>query len=508
MTCDDTQPAGSANAAVDAQDALRLGQARLLEMVAKGEDLHDTLGSLMRLIESQSPGVLCSVLLLDEDGIHIRPGAGPSLPESYMAALDGLPIGPCVGSCGTAMYRKEPVIVTDIQQDPLWAPYKGLVAPFGYRACWSVPIFLDREQVLGSFAMYYKEVRSPGPAEQALIGVATHIAGIAMERKRRETELDRHRFHLEELVAARTAELSAAKASTDASNLALSVANQELATALNTLSTAQEELVRREKLAALGSLVAGVAHELNTPIGNSLMVASTLVEHARAFSASYAAGLTRARVEDYIQKTRDAGDLLERNLQRAAVLVGSFKQVAMEQINSQRRSFKLAHILAGLDTTHVRAHATVTHDIVGQVEMEGYPGALAEVLNTLVNNAWIHGYPDRDDGSVTISARNTSTDGVEISVRDQGAGIAAANLGRIYDPFFTTRLGQGSSGLGLYIAYNIVTGILGGSIQVSSERGVGTQFKLRLPRVAPVFHGGKDVPLDDAVSQAKAPQVP
>jgi signal transduction histidine kinase len=468
------------------QDSLLQGQSRLLEMVAKGLPLADTLAELMRLIESQSPGVYCSVLLLDEDGVHIRPGAGPSLPAEYMAALDGYAIGPAVGSCGTAMFRKAPVIVTDIETDPLWAPYKHLVAPHGLRASWSTPIFLNREQVLGTFAMYYKEVRNPGPVEWGLIAVATHIAGIAIERKRREAELERHRFHLEELVAARTAELSAAKARVEASNLALSQSNQDLAAALRSLSETQEELVRRDKLAALGALVAGVAHELNTPIGNSLVVASTLGDLARQFAGNYSSGLTRAMVEDFIRNASAAGDLLQQNLQRAAGLVASFKQVAVEQASSQRRKFALTHLVPTLQASYRHTGASIAHAFAPDLVMDSYPGPLGEVIVTLVNNALIHAYGGQP-GEVQVSARDAGAGQVEISVQDQGAGIAPANLKRIFDPFFTTTLGQGSSGLGLYIAHNIVTGILGGHIQASSEPERGSRFTLVLPRVAPLF---------------------
>ncbi|MBV8465993.1 MAG: GAF domain-containing protein, partial [Burkholderiales bacterium] len=176
------------------------GQTRLLEMIARPAPLRDTLAELALVIESQSEGLYCSVLLLDEDGVHIHPGAGPNLPEQYMAALDGYAIGPEVGSCGTAMYRKQTIIVTDVETDPLWAPYKQLLTPHGFRACWSSPIWLNEDVVLGTFAMYYREVKSPGPEDMKLLGVGTHIAGIAIERHRREHELECYREHMEELV--------------------------------------------------------------------------------------------------------------------------------------------------------------------------------------------------------------------------------------------------------------------------------------------------------------------
>ncbi|MBI1773329.1 MAG: GAF domain-containing protein, partial [Burkholderiales bacterium] len=301
-------PEGTSPAIVNSDDGekaqlaetLRKGQNQSLEMIAKGALLTDILSHLMLLIESQAQGVYCSVLLLDDDGIHIRNGAGPSLPAEYMQALDGFEIGPTVGSCGTAMYRKEMVVVSDIMSDPLWEPYKAFIAPHGFRACWSTPIFLNKDMLLGTFAMYYREVRSPGPDDLKLIDVATHLAGIAIERNRKERELARHRDHLEELVAARKAELVVAKDRAEIINLELSKTNAELACTLNTLSLTQAELLRRDKLAALGSLVAGIAHELNTPIGNGLIVASTLAERTSDFSTTYAQGLKRSTLEKYM----------------------------------------------------------------------------------------------------------------------------------------------------------------------------------------------------------------
>ena len=171
------------------EDAFRVGQSRVLEMIARGEPLADVLASLVTLIEAQSEGMLCSVVQLSEDGKHIRHGAAPSLPEIYVSAVNGAPIGPKNGSCGTAMYFGKQVIVTDMLEDPLWEDYRELARLSGLRACWSTPIFSGSGKVLGSFAMYYRQPQTPTGDEARLTEVATHIAGIAIEHQRAESEL-------------------------------------------------------------------------------------------------------------------------------------------------------------------------------------------------------------------------------------------------------------------------------------------------------------------------------
>ena len=163
------------------EEAFRLGQSRILQKLAANAPLKEILERLVLLIEAQSPGMLCSVLLLSEDGEHVRHGVAPSLPPDYVAAIDGSQIGPRSGSCGTAMYRGEPVVVSDILTDPLWEDYKDLATAAGLRACWSTPILSGRGKVLGSFAMYYKEPRTPTGEEAGLTEVATRIAGLAIE---------------------------------------------------------------------------------------------------------------------------------------------------------------------------------------------------------------------------------------------------------------------------------------------------------------------------------------
>ncbi|MCU6435083.1 GAF domain-containing sensor histidine kinase [Undibacterium sp. Jales W-56] len=475
-----TETMGEAQLAED----LRHGQNKLLEMIARGAPLQETLARLMQLIEAQSHGVLCSVLLLDQDGIHIRKGAGPSLPESYMNALDGFSIGPTAGSCGTAMYLKKMVIVKDITTDPLWAPYKALVEPFGFRACWSTPIYLNSDKILGTFAMYYREIREPGKEDLKLIEVATHLAGIAIERTRREEELDLHRTHLTELVAERTAELSMAKERAEISNMALSKANQELANALNNLSITQEELVRRDKLAALAALVAGVAHELNTPIGNGLMVASTLSELTQEFAHSYQSGIKRSSLAHYVAEAMQASDILQRNLQRAADLVNSFKQVSIDEANYKRSTFVLgnfvAETVASLNGALEKNAVQLMQNLPSGLTINSYQGPLAQVLINLINNCLIHAFEQTDHRVIEIAA-SIHPKWIKLSVRDNGKGIPENDLKHIYDPFFTTKLGAGSSGLGLHITHNIVTSLLDGKIDVQSSLNSGTCFTISLP---------------------------
>jgi signal transduction protein with GAF and PtsI domain len=163
------------------EEAFRLGQSQVLQRIAANAPLSEVLKRLVLLIEAQSPDMLCSVLLLSDDGDHVRHGAAPSLPEAYVNAVDGGRIGPKNGSCGTAMYRGEPVFVTDIFTDPLWEDYRDIAAASGLRACWSTPILSGRGKVLGSFAMYYREPRSPTGDEANLTEVATRIAALAIE---------------------------------------------------------------------------------------------------------------------------------------------------------------------------------------------------------------------------------------------------------------------------------------------------------------------------------------
>jgi len=257
------------------------------------------------------------------------------------------------------------------------------------------------------------------------------------------------------------------------------------ADAYRQLKETQAQLAAAEKLASLGALVAGVAHELNTPIGNSLLMASTLQDKTDALAGRFARNdLRKSDLEGWIGAAREASALIVRSLHAAADLMNSFKQVSVDQASTQRRRFDLAqacHEILATMMNHVRrAGHTLEVRIEPGIEMDSYPGPFGQVLINFVNNALMHAF-DARGGTMTLSAARLDDERVRIVFRDDGRGIPAEHLARVFDPFFTTRMGQGGTGLGLNIAWTIVTTLLGGTIRVDSVEGEGTVFLLDLP---------------------------
>ncbi|MQA21099.1 CHASE domain-containing protein [Rugamonas rivuli] len=268
-------------------------------------------------------------------------------------------------------------------------------------------------------------------------------------------------------------------------------ARSDLSVVAETLKQAQTNLQTSEKMASLGALVAGVAHELNTPIGNSLLTASALSDMVRDFERRLAAdgGLKRSVLETHLADARKACDIMNSSLTRAADLITSFKQVAVDQASGQRRRFQLDEVVHDTLATYAaqlrRAGCEVKVDVPAGLEFDSYPGSLSQVLSNLIGNALLHGFDGRDGGAIVIEARREGADLVKLRFSDNGAGMTAGTLHKIFDPFFTTKLGQGGSGLGMNIVYNIVTGVLRGTIRVESEPGAGTTVTLVLPTRAP-----------------------
>ncbi|MET3134332.1 signal transduction histidine kinase [Oxalobacteraceae bacterium GrIS 1.11] len=261
------------------------------------------------------------------------------------------------------------------------------------------------------------------------------------------------------------------------------------ANAYRQLQDAQTQLVSQEKLAALGSLMAGVAHELNTPIGNSLLIASTMQQKTEDLARlMQGPGMRRSDLAAFIDDARKAGALVMRGLTSAADLVNSFKQVAVDRTTEQRRVFDLqqvAHEIIATMMNRIRGGGHgIDLTIAPMLMMDSYPGPFGQVITNLINNALLHAFDGIEGGRMWLTAAVTADARVRIVFRDNGNGIAPEHLKRIFDPFFTTKLGQGGSGLGLSISYNIVNSLLGGQIGVDSD-ATGTTFTLDLPLMAP-----------------------
>ncbi len=256
------------------------------------------------------------------------------------------------------------------------------------------------------------------------------------------------------------------------------------------LRLAQDELVQKETLASLGSLVAGVAHELNTPIGTALISADTAQAALAELRALLGGGgpVRRQQLVAALERAQEGLGLALGNLQRAATLVQDFKQVAVDRASLQRRRFDLR--LVSEEVLNLLRHASRPRDVQVLLQlpeglwMDSYPGALGQVLTNLVQNALLHAFEGRSGGQVLISLRSSSDRQIELVVSDNGCGMEPALQAQVFKPFFTTKLGRGGSGLGLHIVYNIVGNVLGGSITLESEPGAGSRFVLKLPRQA------------------------
>ncbi|WP_374603797.1 ATP-binding protein [Niveibacterium sp.] len=317
-----------------------------------------------------------------------------------------------------------------------------------------------------------------GTGEQAILptGASGEIGQLARAFAHGDLRLRESRAALESLNATLEARVQSRTA--------------ELSQALERLQLAQDELIRSEKFIALGGLVAGIAHELNTPIGNSVTVASTLMAQSRQLQRDVAENqLRRSSLVDYANNVSDAAGLLVRNLERAHELVASFKQVSVDRVSEKRREFDLATTVREVVATMapVMRHQGVEIELIleDDVVLDSYPGPLGQIITNFINNALIHAFEDREHGHLRITAARSGSRDCALSCRDDGVGIPQEQLKRIFDPFFTTKLGRGGSGLGLSIVYNLVSGVLGGRIDVESTPGEGTCFVVTIPLVAP-----------------------
>jgi signal transduction histidine kinase len=421
---------------------LLAGERAILEMIARGRPLEDTLAALAHLIEQEAAGVLCSILLLQRDdpfsreGI-LRHGAAPSLPEEYNRAIDGIAIGPAVGSCGTAAYRGEPVVVLDIAGDPLWADFRDLALSHGLRACWSTPIRDSDGRVQGTFALYYREPSEPGPKERELVAVLTYLAGIAIERHRNEAERNK--------ILAREREARAA---------------------------AEAAVKVRDEFLSIAS------HELRTPV--------TVV---KGVTQLLQRGVRRNRLD--LERLPHHIDTIQRASDRLSVLISDLLDVSRLQSGQLTLRLELLD-LVGLVQDVVDRHAmqlTEGHvlrarlpDAVVMVEADAT--RLEQILDNLLGNAAKYS-PAGSPIDVRLSVEE---DSVTVMVQDTGIGLPDSAAERIFEPFGRAENAIARNvpgmGLGLYVSRRIAELHAGRLWAESAGEGQGTTLYLWLPRVS------------------------
>jgi signal transduction histidine kinase len=432
--------------AAGAEGLLR-GHIRVLEMIARGASLRPILESVIELVETQS-GALGSILLLEPNG-RLRAGPAPNLPPDYTRMVDGIQIGPTAGSCGTAAFRGELVIVSDIASDPLWRDAREVALAHGLRACWSRPIVSAEGVVLGTLAMYYRESRRPSPFELDVVEAAAHLAGIAIERRSSEEVIARAHAALEERVAARTHELTAAN-------------ERE--------RYLQAELVHVVRLSTMGEMTSNLAHELNQPL-------SAIV----AFVAGCARRLEEGETatSELITAMREA----EREALRAGEIIRHLREFVRRKEPQQspvQVNEVMREVLSLLATELRLGEVKVTADLAGDLPLVSADRIqIAQVLINLLRNASEAMAAARPpDRRLWIRTRVHSSGEIEVVVEDSGPGFKPAVADRIFEPYVTTKP-QGL-GMGLAISRTIVQAH-GGTITAERRGGEpGVRFRFTL----------------------------
>jgi len=407
-------------------EIIQKGRNTILEMVAKGHTLQEVLTELVNNCEALFPGMLGSVLLMDETGTRLLAGAAPSLPQSYIEAIHGVEIGDNIGSCGTAAYRKETIIVSDIATHPYWAEISELAMDAGLKACWSQPIIASDVHVLGTFAMYYQEIRSPSDAELAFIKETANLASIAIEFYQKETALR------------------------------AAVNNAEQA------SKAKSEFL------------AMMSHELRTPL-NAILGFSDMLRGA------HLGDLDSQSYQDYASDIHRSGrhllGLIDDVLDISAIEAGK-RVLHKEKIDVKEllddcfRSFLPQAAENGIDLNY--EIATDVQSIYADER------SVKQIVLNLISNAIKF---TRDDGKITVLVEKSETH-VVIEVRDNGIGILPETLLHITEPFTQGHtnplLTQQGSGLGLSIVKQLVTAH-DGTVQLQSEVDAGTTATVTFP---------------------------
>ena len=445
---------------------LESGRAAVLKRMVEGANLEEVMNLLCEKAEIYNPLMKCSVLRLDATDQTLHPLASVSLPKRYCDALEGLQIGQGVGSCGTAAFSAERVIVEDINTHPYWSQYKELALDAGLQACWSEPVIGKAGRVLGTFAMYYSEPCTPVKEDLKFIETSARLAAVVFEHVEMQDQLKQVNDQLSRTV--------------DERNKQLEILNQDLNQLLTKQEVERHKSVNIERATVTKKLLSGFAHEVNTPIGIATTSVSYAGQQAKKLLADIEAGrLTKGGAMDALGAILESASLCEESLNKTAALIAQFREIDTAQAENTDNRFCMVEFLDDLKATIDNRGLNLSFDVESQPGIECHSKtALWQVLNQLIDNSIEHGFRPEKHGSIGIHVARLPQ-GIVINYQDDGCGIDKAKRKDVFEPFFSTQRNSGRVGLGLNVIYNTIVNVYHGKVRLL-DSPVGVRYEIIL----------------------------
>jgi signal transduction histidine kinase len=446
---------------------LESGRAEVLRRVAHGDELSSILNLLCEKAEEYNPDMMCSVLRLNEESATLHPIASGSLPADYCAALDGVTIGQGVGSCGTAAFQKQRVIVEDINIHPYWAQYKELALGAELQACWSEPIIGTEKKVFGTFAMYYAQPRTPTKDDICFIETNANLAAIVFENSLAQQQLIDANKLLSQTI--------------DTRNEQLMKTNTELSKVLVQQSIDNIQSLQKEKADTTKKILAGFAHEINTPIGVATTATSYTLESIKQFINSIQNNqLSKQGALTVLAEMADSAELTQSSLMKTAALISQFRQIDICLADDTKYNFNVDDFFRDFKDSCLSklGNHVFEYEIEGGLNCHS-KSALWQVISQLVDNSVEHGFINMTQGKIGIHVTANSNKLI-INYQDDGCGIKAEEKQSVFEPFFSTQRESGKIGLGLNVIYNTITNSYGGEINLV-DSPVGVRYEISIP---------------------------
>lgn len=448
--------------------SLESGRAEILRRVAQGDPLADILHRLCKKAEDYNPDMMCSVLLLDEDSSTLHPIASVTLPKDYCAALDGVTIGLGVGSCGTAAFQKQRVVVEDINTHPYWAQYKALALEAGLQACWSEPIIGSVGKVFGTFAMYYTQPRSPTDEDIQFIETNANLAAVVFENDLARKKLITANELLNQTI--------------DQRNKQLMQTNEELSKVLVQQALENSHSLKVEKLNTTKKLLSGFAHEINTPVGIATTAITFTQDTLNQFITDVENNqLNKKNALHKLEEMKESVQLTEKSLNKTAALIKQFGEIDICFSDSNKNQFLISEFL--IDFKESIKSKLGSYLLEFETESEAYchsKSALWQVLSQLVDNSIEHGFRESKLGSIGIHV-SQNKEKLIINYQDDGIGISEEERASVFEPFFSTQRKNGKVGLGLNVISNTITNTYHGLMQLV-DSPVGVRYEIIIPK--------------------------